>query len=639
MNPLSAEFPGCKIKMNSSGQLNFHLQNHFKLNRIVSSAVINGKNIPLSWEVRTRSAGEILLKAPLPQGVCYLRITSEKPDSLTLHFSAELKKSAESFSARIFSLPELRATHVLTQGMMMGGCESILFPCSRKQEFCSWYQTLITNNEHYLRISTPLAFDHFSMLKGRPAGKKISALRMELDTGHFNGRVIVAPPVTFTAGMNGFTLLEDYGKENSSSAPDPEMAQPGWNSWDYYRWTVSEEAVLANAEKIAADPVLRNHVKRIIVDDGWQCCYGEWEANSRFPSGMKMLANELKKMNFIPGLWLSPGIVEPHAPIAQLDYDMLAMSEGGQPCLGFECMRRYGFLLDPTVAHSRQFLSDLFRRYTAMGYGYFKLDFLAHIFNAPRMHDLSVPRARLVAELLRPVREATRGKAKLLGCNYPFCSGTALVDGVRIGSDIHALWDGISHNVISVAAYSWMNETLWTADPDFALCRSFDTADDPDLNRLKCRLVFVEPKSPYAAMQDWGLVDIQRPQTELLLSIVLLNAGAVNLSDNLCRLNEIGLELAGKVVSAPRGKTARPLDLFASQRPSYFLQEIPGGYRLLLVNWTQEAQNRAIDLRNYGISKVSNAKNFWSGGALRQNTPVFEYELPPRSCLLIEFSS
>ena len=30
----------------------------------------------------------------------------------------------------------------------------------------------------------------------------------------------------------------------------------GWNSWDYYRWTVTEEEVLRNAEFIASAPCL-----------------------------------------------------------------------------------------------------------------------------------------------------------------------------------------------------------------------------------------------------------------------------------------------------------------------------------------------------------------------------------------------
>ncbi|MBS1371109.1 MAG: hypothetical protein HPZ91_14250 [Lentisphaeria bacterium] len=106
--------------------------------------------------------------------------------------------------------------------------------------------------------------------------------------------------------------------------------------------------MLENARFIAADPVLSKHVRRIIVDDGRQYCCGEWEANHLFPSGMKTPAAELRKMNFDAGLWFAPALAEPHSRIAQTGTEMLAAGESGLPCLGFECMRRHAFLLDPT---------------------------------------------------------------------------------------------------------------------------------------------------------------------------------------------------------------------------------------------------------------------------------------------------
>ena len=63
---------------------------------------------------------------------------------------------------------------------------------------------------------------------------------------------------------------------------------------------------------------------------------------------MEYLATEIKKMGFEAGLWFAPTIVEPHARIAQLDYDMLAKGKSGEPCLVYSCMERYGFVLDPT---------------------------------------------------------------------------------------------------------------------------------------------------------------------------------------------------------------------------------------------------------------------------------------------------
>ncbi|MEI8245112.1 MAG: alpha-galactosidase, partial [Lentisphaerota bacterium] len=374
--------------------------------------------------------------------------------------------------------------------------------------------------------------------------------------------------------------------------------------------------------------------KRIIVDDGWQYCYGEWEANHLFPNGMEYLAKEIKKMGFVPGLWFAPTIVEPHARIAQMDYDMLAMGESGKPCLSFQCMKRHGFVLDPTVPKVRKHLFDMFKRYADMGYGYFKLDFLGSTLGARKFADASVPRSQIVRKIVEPVYEAVNGKARILGCNYNFEAGNKVVDAVRIGSDIHATWKGICHNVTSVAARFWSNKRLWINDPDFALCRSLDTASDPDMTRLLCCLVYITPEMTDSGYCEFPLVDeVSRPQAELLLSIVLAAAGAVNLSDNMPRLNERGLELARRVVGADSGDAAIPVDLFCSDKPSYWFQKVKDYHRVLLINWNDEPGAYSFDLNPYGV-KADSAVNFWNDQIVKINDGIISVELQPRSCLL-----
>jgi hypothetical protein len=369
------------------------------------------------------------------------------------------------------------------------------------------------------------------------------------------------------------------------------------------------------------------------VDDGWQYCYGEWDANPLFPNGMEYLAKELAKMGFEPGLWFAPTIVEPHCRIAQLDYDMLAMSEGGQPCMCYSCMERVGFVLDPTLPKVRKHLYDLFDRYASMGYKYFKLDFLGSTLKARQFHDRSVSRSDIIRMIVKPIAEAAEGRAAILGCNYNFEAGNRYVDAARIGSDIHSTWNGICRNVISVAARFWSNKRWWINDPDFALARTFDTSDDPDLVRLKPCLVFARPDSPRGKQFDFVMVDVREPQAELLLSIVLMAGGAVNLSDNLPRLNARGLELARRVVAAESGEAAIPLDLFQSDKPSRWLQKINAGYRILLVNWQDEEREMEFDLKEHGIEAAA-AVDFWHGSPAPLADGVIRSRIPGRGCLL-----
>ena len=118
--------------------------------------------------------------------------------------------------------------------------------------------------------------------------------------------------------------------------------------------------------------------------------------------------------------------------------------------------------------------------------------------------------------------------------------------------------------------------------------------------------------------------------------LVLMAAGAVNLSDKMTRLNPAGVELARRVVAAESGAPGIPLDLFRSERPSYWFQKLKNGYRVLLINWSEEPALRELDLAPLGIT-ASSAVNFWTDETISLEHNCFRAELAPRSCLLAVF--
>ncbi len=589
-----------------------------------------GEAIPLDW--KELSPGEFAASNRL--GDWRLRVAGNGSPRVTLTLSGKLHAPVDGMEVILCEVDELPADHVLPQRQNMGGCLSTdLCKASAFNAFESVSLTSVTRNGQTLVISTPLKGEHPVVVKGEAGPGKIRGLAVIAELPHYSGVNIDILPVTLRSG-DGFAIFEEYSAENREVDKTFTAPPAGWNSWDYYRWTITEEEVLKNAEFIANDPVLSKHVKRIIVDDGWQYCYGEWEANPRFPSGMAALARELTRMGFEPGLWFAPAVAEPHAHISQVDYDMLAHSEGGQPCLAYECMRRYGFILDPTVPKTEKFLYDLFRRYSDMGYRYFKLDFLCSLLKARRFADASVPRNGLIPKLLEPIYQAVSDRAVILGCNYPFTAGNRLVEAARIGADIHARWHNIKINAPAIAARSWANKKLWYNDPDFALCRSDDTANDPNLHRLKPVFPFIEPNDPFTPDRDWDLVDAKLPQIEILLSMVLMAGGSVNLSDNMPKLNEKGVELARKVVSAESGEGAKALDLFNSELPGRFIQKLKNGHRVLLVNWEDAEKTVEVNLAENGI-KATQATDFWNDSAVTISGESLKLTIAPRSCRLL----
>ncbi len=612
----------------------------FKLENCAPALWLNGDKIAMGWKTECADHEKMILSGSNSLGEWHLEFrfvqNLDGLNGVSVRLSGKLAKPCRELRIAPLTLPELQLDHLLSQGVAMGRCRSVKFPASDINEtgMNGSYILMLSRGGMHLQISHPLRQKITTNFTAQIMQNGIEELIASASTLHNDNLEIDTDPIEIYSSAEPFAMMTAWAETNTEVRKDfTNLVKPGWNSWDYYRWTITEDEVLKNAEFIAADPVLSKHVKRIIVDDGWQYCYGEWDANPLFPNGMEYLAKELTKLGFEPGLWFAPTIVEPHCRIAQLDYDMLAMSEGGHPCLCYSCMERFGFVLDPTVPKVQKHLYDLFDRYASMGYKYFKLDFLGQTLKARQFHDRTVPRSEIIRMIVKPIAEAVEGRATILGCNYNFEAGNRYVDAARIGSDIHSTWNGICHNVISVAARFWSNKRWWVNDPDFALARALDTSNDPDIVRLKPCLVYAKADSPHKDLFDFVMVDIKEPQSELLLSIVLMAAGAVNLSDNMPRLNEKGLNLARRVVAAESGEPAIPLDLFESEKPARWLQKISDGYRVLLINWEDQPCEMCFDLKANGVEATS-AVDFWYDTPVEITNGVIRKTLPPRSCLL-----
>lgn len=610
----------------------------------ISSAVLE------NLVVQPAAPSSVSLSAQSPIGPVSIAVTRRgtKVDvAATLETSAPLRFVELS---PVYGVSFAKATHLFSHGRTMGGCRTCRLPAKafsvdpgeeEGNKFTSYFQTVVSFAGNKLHVAQPLRQSNISTMSGAIAGDVVADFAVTTRFEFPAAGLLKAEVATFEVVTDGFKALCDYGDENVEVRPPAEPQPVGWNSWDYYRWTISEEETLKNADFIASDPVLSKYVKRIIVDDGWQYCYGEWDANSLFPSGMPALARNLRKMGFTPGLWIAPLAAEPHSRIAQWDTDMLAMSEGGDPCLSFECMRRYGFIIDPTVEKSRKFWYDLFSRYADYGYGYFKIDFLMSLFSAPRFHDNTVPRGALLRKVLEPIAAAARGRATILGCGYGYEAGDDMIHMVRAGGDIHATWSNARNNAVAVAARAWASNRLWVTDPDFCVCRGPETAKDPDLGRLRCLYVFVKPgeltRGP-APDYPWshGLDTILAGEARCLLSVAIVNGGAINLSDKLYQLNDLGLDLVRRTVSAERGSAPVPVDLFESDVASKWIQKTPSGFRVLLVNWEDSPRELSLDYGALGYS-ATRARNFWTDETVECPGCVVRAALAPHSCLFLSF--
>ena len=605
-----------------------------------AEAESDGVSVPFPW--RTASAGPeaVVLTACNAVGKWRLEFRADPatPDRITVRMTGKMVRTPEKMTFAALSRGEAELTHFLGVGPRMGGCESILFPAAPEKNFRTASISMLSRGEDHLMIAAPLRGTFTAEFSGR-AEDRLRDLRISGEFLHMAADTVDTGEIEFRSDADPFAMMTGWADRNRTVEKEVgDMLDCGWNSWDYYRWTITEDEVLANADLIAHDPVLSKRVKRIIVDDGWQYCYGEWEANCLFPHGMKYLADELRKMGFLPGLWFAPTIIEPHCRIAQLHPEMLAMSDGGQPALAYTCMKRYGMVLDPTVPAVQTHLRDLFARYVEMGYGYFKLDFMAATLNARRFHDATVPRSEIPRLIVKPVYEGVNGRARILGCNYLYCGGNEFVDAVRCGADIHVRWDRITANVVSAAANFFANRRLWLTDPDFALARSAETSDDPDRQKLNPLWVYVEPDSPFnTEIQEFNLSSATADEAEVLLSIVIVSGGAMNFSDNLRLLNARGLDMLRRAAAADRSGVGVPLDLFRTERPAVFLQRCDTVDRVLLVNYGDAPCEMSFDLAAHGIA-AEKARDFWRDRELTVRDGVLAETVPPHACCFAEIA-
>jgi len=279
-----------------------------------------------------------------------------------------------------------------------------------------------------------------------------------------------------SSGPDITEMLETYGRSlpsrRSEVLVEPEV---GWNSW-YEMWdSVDEEAVRANAEIASEilDPLVgAEHNLRIVVDDGWQVAWGEWEPNEKFPSGMDGLASDLIADGYRMGIWLAPLLVEEESELVTDNPDWFVADTTWNHVVHGP-MR----ILDPTHPEAGAHLQEFIGRIVSWGYDLLKIDFLfAGTFEGERRESVTGMEAYHMAMAL--IREAAGEDTILLAVGAPALPSFPHVDAWRLGGDIAfdpfgPSWHFVVNQARSLGArWALCHATL--CDPDPLLLRVLD---------------------------------------------------------------------------------------------------------------------------------------------------------------------
>jgi alpha-galactosidase len=239
------------------------------------------------------------------------------------------------------------------------------------------------------------------------------------------------------------------------------------------------------------------------IDDGWQKSNGDWQANSKFGSGMGAMASRIHNAGKRPGLWLAPFLVDESSAVFKRYSQMLLRDNRGELVVAAENWGGPTYTLDVTRADSLRWLAELIHGVVAQGYTYLKLDFL---YSAALMGQYQQPQGREAAyrAASKVMREAAGDDTYLLACGAPIIASVGVYDGIRVGPDVSGSWDNVDRTLhlndragpgaadaitTSVGRY-WL-ASLIDIDPDVAYFRTKYCLLTPDQQRYLADLAHV----------------------------------------------------------------------------------------------------------------------------------------------------
>jgi len=426
------------------------------------------------------------------------------------------------------------------------------------------------------------------------------------------------------------TGLLEYGKSLSLTNPSPEppFIPAGWNSWNELFNNINETKIIDNARFIKENFPLHGF-NNIQIDDGWERSWGDWEPNSNFPSGMSGIAEQLKGMGFIPGIWMAPFLVSDTAPVYSQHPEWLLRDENGS----FLKYERY-FILDTTHPEALNWLMSEIDKILNWGYRYLKLDFLfAGAYEGKRFnHETSMQAFRATMGKILAKAESTG--AYVLACGTPIIPTAGLAHGARIGGDI--AFSAIRYN------YSFVKNEARNIALRFFLNSIF--ANDPDTVLLR---------------------EISLEEARMNFTSGLLSGKIFALGDNLPTLPPEKLALIQQIKSFPifneikktQGKfLLKPVDLFRhlseplTSIPSTLiypeLYTVPSVWVVLhdplsatlgLFNWEEQEIQVEVSLHELGLEPGHTylLTELWSNTAMGSTSDYLKDTLPPRSAKLI----
>ncbi len=358
-------------------------------------------------------------------------------------------------------------------------------------------------------------------------------------------------------------VLSLYGKEikREQKAKNRKKSTSGWCSWYYYGTQISQDIILENAHAIKNQNLDFDYIQ---IDDGWQMAMGDWEANERFSSGMKKLADDIKELGFKPAIWVAPFFFakESQTFIKHKDWFI----DGGNTKFP---------MIDYSKKAPREWLRKLFSKLSRVwGYRYIKVDLVLQKLGMNGFEQKGFSALNNFRQALEIMRKAVTKDTVILTCTSPIGASSGLVDSVRTGPDITGTWDSLKNTAQKSIKRYFVNEYL-VPDPDCLLVRTAKNEDE-------------------GAFRSCIRTDVENDTFTTFVSVM---GGAMLSSDKIKLLDKNEIDKIKRMFPLNQ-KTATPLDIFERDIPSIFYYGKKGLFEMYaLINWEDFEQTFTIKRR------------------------------------------
>ncbi|WP_433172365.1 glycoside hydrolase family 27 protein [Actinoallomurus sp. CA-150999] len=160
----------------------------------------------------------------------------------------------------------------------------------------------------------------------------------------------------------------------------------GWSSWSFVRRWPTEAKIKAQADALASSGLKDHGFVYVNLDDFWQKCdsngftvdsYGRWAVDtSKFPSGIKALADYVHGKGLKFGFYVTPGIaknaVTKNTPIEGTSYHAKDIADTSKTEKNYNCKNMY--YIDYSKAGAQEFVNSWANQFASWGVDYLKID-------------------------------------------------------------------------------------------------------------------------------------------------------------------------------------------------------------------------------------------------------------------------